>query len=101
MLTRIWTTGFDTARRDELQRFADEISAPMFRQLPGCLGYLYAVTGSTWITQSFWASEADIEAAEASALYRDVVGRITEAAFLGNEQTAEVFEVTTYAAPPG
>jgi len=99
MLTRIWTTEFDAARRDELQRFADEISAPMFRRLPGCIGYLYAVTDSTWITQSFWASQADIEAAEASAQYRDVVGRIMEAGFLGDDQTVAVFEVTTYAAP--
>jgi hypothetical protein len=101
VVTRIWTTEFDVARRDELQRFADEISAPMFRQLPGCLGYLYAVTGSTWITQTFWESEQDIVTAEMSDLYKDVVGKILAAGFLGDRQAAEVFEITSFAPPTG
>ena len=101
MFTRIWRTEFDTARQDELQRFAEDISASMFRQLPGCLGYLHAIAGSTWITQTFWESEQHIRDAEASAVYRDVVSRILATGFLGDQQSTEVFEVTGYAAPPG
>jgi hypothetical protein len=96
----LWRTDFDPSRRDELQYFADVTSAAMFRQLPGCLGYVYAVSGATWITQTFWAAESDIAAAEASSLYRRVVGEIVAAGFLGDRQETEVFEVTTYAAPP-
>ena len=101
MFTRIWRTEFDTARQDELQRFAEDISAPMFHQLPGCVGYLHAVTGSTWITQTFWESEQHIKDAEASAVYREVVSAILATGFLGDQQSTEVFEVTGYAAPPG
>ncbi len=101
MLTRIWRTDFDTRRRGELEQFAREISAPMFRRLPGCLGYIYAIADATWITQTFWESENHIREAEASALYREVVSKILAMGFLGNRQTTEVFEVTDYAAPPG
>jgi hypothetical protein len=53
MLLRLWGTEFDPERLDELKRFANEVSAPMFRELPGCLGSIFAVDGSTWITQTF------------------------------------------------
>lgn len=99
MLIRIWRTEFDATRRSELQHFAEEISAPMFRRLGGCLGYVYAVSGSTWITQTFWESHEAIDNAEASALYQEVVGGILATGFLGDEQTTEVFEVTAYAVP--
>ncbi len=100
VVTRIWRTGFDESRLDELQRFAEEVSAPMFGRLPGCLGYVYAVTGSTWVTQTFWESEKHVAEAEASSLYRDVVDRILAAGFLDGEQTTEVLAVTGYALPP-
>ena len=99
MLTRLWITEFDVDRRDELERFAFEVSAPMFRGLRGCLGYIYAVEGSTWITQTFWATENDIVRAESSALYRDVVSRILEAGFLAGDQTTTVLQVAEYAPP--
>ncbi len=99
MLIRIWRSDFDTTRRDELQRFADEISAPMFRRLPGCLGFVYGAAGSTWITQTFWDSEQHIEEAEASELYQNVVSRILGTGFLGDDQRTEVFEVTAYEPP--
>jgi hypothetical protein len=98
MLTRIWMTEFDVERRDELQSFAVEVSAPMFRRLDGCLGHIYAVQGSTWVTQTFWTSEDDIATAESSALYKDGVGQILAAGF-GDHQTITVFEVTDYAPP--
>ena len=74
---------YEFARRDELQRFAEEISAPMFRSLPGCLGFVYGVAGSTWVSQTFWDTEEHIEDAEASALYRDVVSRLLDTGVLG------------------
>ncbi len=99
VLTRLWVTDFDVERRDELESFAIEVSAPMFRTLSGCLGYIYAVEGSTWITQTFWASENDIVVAESSALYRDVVARILAAGFLIGNQTTMVLQVAEYAPP--
>lgn len=99
MFIRLWRTDFDLARRDELQRFAEEISSPMFRQLPGCLGYIHAAADGTWITQTFWESEDYIRKAEASAAYREVVSKILATGYLGDRQTIEIFEVTSYAAP--
>jgi quinol monooxygenase YgiN len=100
VLTRIWRTGFDTTRRVELEAFAETISAPMFRRLPGCLGYIYAISEGTWITQTFWESEDHIRRAEDSAVYQEVVAKIVAAGFLGDTQTTEIFEVTGYQ-PPG
>lgn len=99
MFTHIWRIEFDVTRRDELQHFGEKILAPMFNRLPGCLGYVYAVSGSTWITQTFWESEEDVASAEASALYQEVVGGILATGFVGDEQTTEVFEVAAYAPP--
>lgn len=99
MFIRIWRSDYDPTRRDELQRFAEEISAPMFRRLPGCLGFIYGATGSTWITQTFWDSVQHIEDAEASELYQDVVSRISRTGLLGGDQRTEVYLVTGYEAP--
>ncbi len=99
MFIRILRTDFDITRQDELQAFAIEISAPMFRQLPGCLGYIYAVADGTWITQTFWESEDYIHAAEASAVYKEVVSNILATGCLGDRQTTEIFKVTSYEAP--
>ncbi len=73
----------------------------MFRSLAGCVGYVFAVAGSTWLTQTFWETEDDIANAESSALYQEVVGEILAAGILGDEQTTEVLEVTAYAPPQG
>jgi len=99
MYTRLWTTGYDVARKDELDAFADQVSGPMFDQLPGCLGYIHASTDERWITQTFWESESDIRLAEESSVYQDVVARILDAGFLRGAQTTDVLEVTSYAPP--
>ena len=99
MLIRLWTTGFDPERLSELQVFADDVSAPMFAQLPGCLGHLYATEGSQWITASFWRSETDIELAEASPRYQDVVAQIQRAGFLRGEPSMQVMKVTGWSPP--
>jgi quinol monooxygenase YgiN len=100
MLIRIWRTGFDTTRLPELQQFADDVSGPMFRSFQGCMGYVFAVDGSTWITQTFWESADHLEKAEASDDYRRVVERIGGIGVLEGDQTTEVFEITTYRALP-
>lgn len=93
MYTRIWRSKFNRDRRAELERFASEVSAPMSEALDGCLGHIYGVDGSTWITQTFWDSRQSIAAAESTAAYREAVERIVAAGFLAGEQTTEVFEV--------
>ena len=99
MLTRIWRTEFDPDRLDDLQRFANQVSAPMFDQLSGCVGYIYATDGSTWITQTFWTSQRELVEAEASELYKQVVARISTEGFLRGEQSTEVMTITAYAPP--
>ncbi len=99
MLTRIWRTEFDPDQLDSLQRFAEDVSAPMFRSLEGCIGHLYAVRGATWITQTFWTTAEALDAAERSGSYRSVVDQITAAGFLVGEQRTEVFRVTGWSPP--
>lgn len=94
MLLRIWRTEFDRDRLDELEAFANDISAPMFRDLPGCVGYTYAHDESTWLTITRWDNAESIEAAERSPRYREVVHAILDRGFLGVTQTTESYELT-------
>lgn len=93
VLIRIWRTQFDETRRDELRRFAADISSPMFREMPGCAGHIYAFQGSTWITQTFWEETEAIEKAEQSIRYQEVVRQLADTGVLRGSPTIEVFVV--------
>jgi hypothetical protein len=71
-----------------LQSFAVEVSAPMFRRLDGCLGHIYAVEGSTRITQTFWthrvARRRILSSRSESTSFRTVSGRGMHARKLGH-----------------
>ncbi|NND14372.1 MAG: hypothetical protein HKO10_10425 [Acidimicrobiia bacterium] len=93
MLTRLWTTEFDVDRRFELETFAEEISRPMFEQMAGFLGHIYAISGATWLTQTFWESQPHIEACEESSAYQAVVNRLMATGLLVGDQSTVVYLV--------
>ncbi len=99
MLTRLWTTEFDVDRRSELERFANEISRPMFEQMAGFLGYIYAVSDAIWLTQTFWESEADIEACEKSPVYLAVVDQLMSTGLVVGNQSTAIYQVAGSALP--
>ena len=96
---RVWTTSFDPDRLDELRRFAESVSTPMFRELPGCLGQVHAVRDDEWITQTYWESPSHIEFAVGSERYQEVVARIMAAGFLRGTPSTEIFEMVEYSPP--
>jgi quinol monooxygenase YgiN len=93
MIVRIWTTGVDPARRDELADFARTETLPTFRRHDGLLGVLFAGAGATWVTLSAWRDPAAVAALEASPDYQALVGRILAAGFLTGEQRTDAYEV--------
>jgi quinol monooxygenase YgiN len=93
MIVRIWTTGVDPARRDELADFARTQTLPTFRRHHGLLGVLFAGSDDTWVTLSAWRDATAVAALEASPDYRALVQRILAAGFLTGQQRTDAYEV--------
>ena len=93
MLVRIWRVRIAEERRAELERFAAEISAPMFQEFSGCLGHLFAVARDAWVTETYWESEKSLNTALASGAYAGVVSQLEATGILLGESEVEVYEV--------
>jgi len=93
MIMRVWRTGVDETRAAEYERFAREVSLPMFRAQPGFLGLLFGRDGGSCVVTTLWEDPAAADALERSASYRDTVARISSAGFLVGESTVERFAV--------
>ena len=92
MIVRIWTTGFDPARLDELDAFANRISLPMLRRQPGNRGVLFAVDGDEWMTLTLWEDMASIARLDDSPDYRETVANILAADFLRGAQVTRTYD---------
>ena len=90
---RIWQTGVDEARAADYERFADEVSLPMFRAHRGFRGLVFGRSGGACVVTTLWEDNRTADELEESALYRDTVTRIKAAGFLVGESTVERFEV--------
>ena len=92
MITRLWTTSVIEAKLNEYESFARDISLPMFRNSPGCLGVLMFRDGPACHVLTLWRSQSDIDALEMSAGYIETVRRILSSGFLTGVQTSRTFE---------
>ena len=92
MITRVWHTLVQESRAADYERFAQEISLPMFRLQKGYLGVIMAREKERCIVISFWESAASIEALDTSPTYKATVAKILAQGFLFGEQTTQVFE---------
>ncbi|WP_432512910.1 antibiotic biosynthesis monooxygenase family protein [Kineococcus sp. SYSU DK001] len=92
MILRVWRTEVDEARAAEYERFAREVSLPMFTRHEGHLGVLMGRQGSRCVVITCWRTAADVAALEASEDYRDVVARIVAAGFAEPGQSTETFD---------
>mgnify|MGYP003578603578 CR=1 FL=1 len=92
MVVRVWTTGFDPARLDELNRFANTRSLPMFRRHDGCLGVIFAPGKAEYLTISFWRDHAATAALEASEDYKQTVAAILAEGFLRAPQNTQLYD---------
>lgn len=93
MLMRTWTTTIDPVRAGDYERFAHDISAPMFREQAGFLGLIMARAGALRSVITFWKNEAAIAALEASQRYIATVELIGRQGFLDADQSVAVMVV--------
>ncbi|MDJ0947394.1 MAG: antibiotic biosynthesis monooxygenase [Alphaproteobacteria bacterium] len=87
MIVRVWTSRFDTARRAELEDFANRLSLPMFHRHDGCQGVLFAYDGEDWVTVTLWRDRDSIDRLNQSDDYQATVDKILAAGFLREPQT--------------
>jgi heme-degrading monooxygenase HmoA len=93
MIVRTWRTQIDEARASEYERFASEVSLPMFRAHHGFRGLLFGRDSSDCVVITLWEDHAAVDALEASPRYRDTVARISETGFLAGRSLTERFEL--------
>ena len=92
MKCRIWRTGVVSGRFEEYERFAREISLPMFQSQAGYRGVLMAGDGPERIVITLWEDDDAIAALNASRSYRDTVSRIVATGFLTGAQSVEIYD---------
>ena len=92
MKCRIWRTGVVSGRFEEYERFAREISLPMFRSQAGYRGVMMAGDGPERIVITLWEDDDAIAALDSSRSYRDTVSRIVATGFLTGAQSVEVYD---------
>lgn len=93
MIGRLWRTGLQPGRGEAYERFAREVSLPMFRKQDGFLGCLMSRTSESGLVFTLWRDHAAIEALERSPSYRATVTRILEAGLLTEPQSVDVTDV--------
>lgn len=97
MLARTWYTEIDPDRAEEYERFAREISLPMFRAQQGFAGVLMVRDGTQCRVITLWHGPEDITALETSPTYQHTVARIIGAGFLRGDQRVEVMDAHLFA----
>ncbi len=93
MIARIWRTGIKPGREEAYERFAREISLPMFRAEQGFAGVLMGRDGNSAWVLTLWNDRAAIDALASSETYQATVERILASDLLDGEQTTEIAEV--------
>lgn len=93
MIARIWRTKFDTARLDELIAFANESSLPVLAAQPGNKGVQFMAKGDDWLTITYWADQAAIDALAGSDSYQAIVAKIIAAGFLVGDSETTTYEI--------
>jgi heme-degrading monooxygenase HmoA len=91
MKCRIWRTQVVPGRFEEYERFAREISLPMFQSQTGYRGVMMAGDGAERIVITLWENDDAVAALETSSTYRDTVSKIIATGFLTGDQPVEVY----------
>lgn len=93
MMARLWRTALTPGRGEAYERFAREISAPMFRQHAGFLGCIMSRTSEAGLVLTLWRNLPSVEGLARSSSYCATVARIRESGLLADPQTVEVGHV--------
>ena len=92
-LLRIWTVGIADGKNKELEAFANNVSAPMFKNAHGCMGVLFAQAGDECKTITIWDNPESVAALNDSPAYKTVVAAIEDSGILSGEHHTEVLEL--------
>jgi heme-degrading monooxygenase HmoA len=92
LIARIWRTEVDPDRADEYERFAREVSLPMFRRQQGYAGVMMLRDGTACQVITLWRSREDVAALDQSPLYRETVQHILRQGFLQGDQMLDIAE---------
>ncbi len=93
MIVRIWTVGIAQGKNQELEKFANEISAPMFKNAKGCLGVMFSQSGNECKTITIWDSVESVSALNDSFEYKKIVDEIEKSGILYGEHHTEVLDL--------
>lgn len=93
MILRIWKVGLAPGQAPALERFADEVSLPMFRAQTGCLAVFFTRSDTACVTVTVWESLQAVARMEATEGYRQVVAAIEQAGILCGDHHTETFAV--------
>jgi hypothetical protein len=88
VIVRIWRATIDPARADDYERFARELSLPMFRAHGGFRGCAFQRDGAECTVVTLWDEPEDVAALEASTLYRETVASIMASGFVRTAEEA-------------
>ena len=81
-IARIWTASIADGRTADYEKFAREISLPMFRQQDGFQGVAMMRVGNGCSVLTLWRDEKAVEQLAASQSYAGAVKAIMDAGFL-------------------
>src|SRR5262245_51362837 len=85
-LARIWTTTIDPERALDYERFAREVSLPMFKEQTGFVGVLMLREHEKCQVITIWQSPEAVEALGSSPTYRETVEQIVAEGFIRGGQ---------------
>lgn len=97
MIVRVWKTRVDEQRMADYERFAREVSLPMFRRQPGYSGVAIFCRGQDCVVLTLWEDRDSVGALSTSESYAEAVGRINSAGFLLEDQSVELFDLHLFA----
>lgn len=98
-IARLWRTAVVPGRVRDYERFAAEISLPMFQAQPGFTGAIMMREGGDCVVLTLWKDEASVSALARSDSYLETVRRIRAQGFLVGEQVLRTYDTHVMAIP--
>jgi len=91
MIIRIWNVGISAGKAQALEKFAHNVSLPMFKSAKGCLGVFFTRDEETCSTITLWDNQDAIDELELSAAYAVVIKQIEESGILCDERHTSIY----------
>lgn len=89
MIVRIWTTGYEPGRLDDLIAFCNDRLKPVFGGQDGCLACIFTHDDEVWQTITFWRDQAAVDGMKHSAVYRSLLGELLASGILAGGQDTQ------------